>query len=56
MKREENKGGKDIMLVSKGVYRMTRRVQIFSSKEKYQLIKSLPYRFSGKNGNAGSGG
>jgi len=56
MKREENKGGKDIMPLSKGVYRTKQAVQTFSSEEKRRFIKSLLYRFSGKNGNAGSGG
>lgn len=48
MKTEENKEGKDIMLVSKRVYRTIQAVQTFSFEEKRQFIKSLLFRFSEK--------
>jgi len=48
MKKEENKGGKDIMTLSKRVYRMMQAVQTFSFEEKRQLITSLLSPFSKK--------
>jgi len=56
MKTEENKGGKNIMPMSKRVYRTIQAVQTLSYEEKCQFIKSLRSRLSGKKGNAGAGG
>lgn len=48
MKEEENKGSKDIILVTKRVYRPIQAVQTFSSEEKSQFIRSLLSRLSEK--------